>query len=67
LLSQGLELARQLAKLPSAAVARFKRALIDGERAVLEAALHAEADACLACAKDPLTMQRIEQFLATKP
>lgn len=63
---QGLRFAHELAALPAAGLAHFKRALLGSELAGLEAALQAETDACLACARDPQTVQRIEQFLAQR-
>jgi enoyl-CoA hydratase/carnithine racemase len=66
LLSQGLALAGQLAQLPPDAARRVKRALLAPDREALQAALRLEAQACLAGARDPQTLARIQAFLGSR-
>lgn len=64
LLPEALALAQELAALPPAAVARMKRALGAGDRDGLRAAMALEAEACIAGALDPVTLDRLRAVLA---
>lgn len=59
--SEAMALAQELAALPPEAVARAKRALVDPDRAALEAAMTIEAKACIAGASDPATLARLKE------
>lgn len=65
LLETGMALAHRLAALPAAA-GLFKRAVMANRRDAIERALRVEADACLSCAHDAQTIERIEQFLSAR-
>ena len=66
LLETGLQLAHQLALLPTQAVQSFKRACISSDRESLLSALQFEAEACIAGAKDPDTVVRIKNFMESR-
>ncbi len=55
-----MALAQELAALPPEGVARAKRALVEPDRAPLEAAMRREAEACIAGASDPATLERLK-------
>jgi enoyl-CoA hydratase/carnithine racemase len=64
--AEAMALAQELAALPAEAVARAKRALVDPDRAALEAAMRMEAEACIAGAGDPATLARLKDVAKRK-
>jgi enoyl-CoA hydratase/carnithine racemase len=64
--AEAMALAQELAALPPEAVARAKRALVDTDRAALEAAMRTEAEACIAGASDPATLARLKDVAKRK-
>lgn len=59
--TEAMALAQELAALPPESMARAKRALVDPDRAALEAAMRREAEACIAGASDPATLARLAE------